>query len=104
MTDQRRGGSARGDDAPGYRGALPPREDALARPWVLIVLGIFVLMLALSFANVPSTLFPSPTPSPLPSISAAPGASGSAGGSPTASTPASVAASPSAVASPSPTP
>jgi hypothetical protein len=45
MTDQRRGGSARGDEGPGYRGSLPPRYDSLARPWVLIVLGIFVLML-----------------------------------------------------------
>ena len=68
MTDQRRGGSAR-DDAPGYRGALPPRNDALAKPWVLVVVGIVVLIFALAFANVPTTLFPSPTP--LPSISAA---------------------------------
>jgi len=45
MTDQRRGGSARGDQAPapGYRGALPPRSDTLARPWVVIVLVIVVL-------------------------------------------------------------
>jgi hypothetical protein len=90
MTDQRRGGSARGEEQqPGYRGALPPRTDSLARPWVLIVLVIFILIFALSLANVPTTLFPSPTPAPLPSLSAAPsgsaGASGSARASPSAS-------------------
>jgi hypothetical protein len=101
MTDQRRGGSARADEGPGYRGSLPPRYDSLARPWVLIVLGIFVLMLALSFANVPTTLFPSPTPLPLASATAAPSASGSAAASVVASVPASAAAS---SASPSPSP
>ncbi len=104
MTDQRRGGSTRGDaaPAPGYRGALPPRSDSLARPWVLIVLGIVVLIFALSFANVPTTLFPSPTPSPLPSASAsvAPSASGSATAS--GSTAASAQVSASVAASPTP--
>jgi hypothetical protein len=86
-------------DQPGYRGALPPRNDALARPWVLIVLGIVVLIFALSLANVPTTLFPSPTPSPLASFSAVPSPSGSGSGSPAASAPASASA-----GSPSPSP
>jgi hypothetical protein len=66
----------------GYRGALPPRNDSLARPWVIVVLAIFVLIFALSFAGFPSRLFTEPSPSPLqsvaPSGSAAPSVSGSA--------------------------
>ena len=27
----------------GYRGALPERNDALARPWVITVIAIFML-------------------------------------------------------------
>ena len=53
---------------PGYRGALPTREDRLARPWMLTVIGIFVLVLVLSVLGVPSRLFPEPTPIPLPSL------------------------------------
>lgn len=83
MTEQRPGGPREPRDpreprearvgreperAPGYRGALPPRNDALARPWVLTVIGIFVLMIVLSFAGFPSVLFPSPSASPLPSV------------------------------------
>jgi len=77
MTDQQRPSS-------GYRGALPPRNDRLARPWVLIVIGLFVLMLVLSFLGFPSALTPEPTPRPLPSAGASvpaasvPAASGSA--------------------------
>ena len=108
MTDQRRGGPSRGEvpPAPGYRGALPPQTDTLARPWVLIVLAIFILIFALSLLNVPTTLFPPATPTPAPSISAEPSASGSASPSASASASASgsAGASASASASPSPTP
>ena len=72
MTDQQRSST-------GYRGALPPRDDRLARPWVVIVIGLFVLMFVLSFLGFPSALTPDPTPLPLPSAGAsAPAASGSA--------------------------
>ena len=64
MTEQRP------DRAPGYRGALPPRNDALARPWVLAVVGILVLIVVLSLAGLPSRLFESPSasPQPIPSV------------------------------------
>jgi hypothetical protein len=52
----------------GYRGTLPPRGDRLARPWLVVVAGIFVLILVLSFVGVPSRLIPDPTPFPLTSI------------------------------------
>ena len=72
MTDQR---------PSGYRGALPTRNDTIARPWVLAVIAIFVLMFVLSFLGFPASLFPepssSPNPSLVPSTSAAPSASGS---------------------------
>ena len=29
-------------DQPGYRGALPTRDDRLARPWIIVVIAIFV--------------------------------------------------------------
>ena len=32
----------------GYRGTLPPRNDWLARGWVLVVIAIFILMMLLS--------------------------------------------------------
>jgi hypothetical protein len=57
---------------PGYRGALPPRGDALARPWVVIVIALFVLVFALSFAGLPSRLFPAPSVEPIPSFSPGP--------------------------------
>jgi hypothetical protein len=85
MTDQ--------DRSPGgYRGALPERGDRLARPWVVTVIAIFVLMFVLALAGVPSSLIPesSPTPLPLPSVSASVDASASA----SASVEASAAASP----------
>jgi cytoskeletal protein RodZ len=92
------------DRTPGYRGALPPREDRLARPWILLVIAAFVLILVLSVLGVPSRFIPEPTPVPLPSVPAAsfsvePSASVSASASASAS------ASPSAAeeASPSPT-
>lgn len=76
---------------PGYRGALPSREDRLARPWILAVLGIFVLVIVLSVLGVPSRFIPDPTPVPLPSLPA----STSAEASPSASASESASASPS---------
>lgn len=52
---------------PGYRKSLPTRDDRLARPWILTILGIFVLVFVLSILGIPSRLFPEPTPVPLPS-------------------------------------
>lgn len=63
---------------PGYRGSLPPREDHLARPWILAVLGIFVLVIVLSVAGVPSRFIPDPTPLPTPSSTPVPSESPSA--------------------------
>jgi len=68
MTDARR-------PEGGYRGALPPRQDELARPWVVIVFVIFVLIFVLSFLGFPSKLFVEPSPSPSPSFSLSPSAS-----------------------------
>jgi cytoskeletal protein RodZ len=82
---------------PGYRGALPPREDRLARPWILIVIGIFVLIIVLSIFAVPSRFITEPTPLPLPSST--PASSESAGPSASASASASAEASASADAS-----
>ena len=53
---------------PGYRGALPTRDDRLARPWILIVFAIFVAILILSAFEIPSRFAPEPTPLPVPSI------------------------------------
>lgn len=52
----------------GYRGALPERNDTLARPWILGVIGIFVLIFVLSALEVPSRFIPDPTPIPTPSV------------------------------------
>jgi hypothetical protein len=52
----------------GYRGALPERTDTLAKPWILGVIGIFVLILVLSALEVPSRFIPDPTPLPVPSV------------------------------------
>jgi thiol:disulfide interchange protein len=73
--------TGRAEGSGGYRGALPPRQDALAAPWVIAVVAIFVLIFALSLAGLPSNLLasPSPIPSGLPSASAGPSASGSGG-------------------------
>jgi hypothetical protein len=91
---------------PGYRGALPPREDRLARPWILIVLGIFVLIIVLSVGGIPSRFIPEPTPIPIPSLapvpSESPSAEPSASASAESSAPASAEASESASAEPSP--
>jgi len=100
MTSQTPGTDPRRE--PGYRGTLATRDDRLARPWILAVLGIFALVLVLSVAGIPSRFFPEPTPlplsSPIPSIPE-PSASGSASASPSASSSAS--ASESSSASPS---
>jgi hypothetical protein len=72
----------------GYRGALPPRNDTIAKPWVLAVVAAFVLMFVLAFLGFPGSLFPQPSGSPnpsfsqVPSTSAAPSASGDAAESP----------------------
>lgn len=86
---------------PGYRGALPTRDDRLARPWIVAVIAAFLLILALSAAGIPSRLIPDPTPVPLPSISpiGSPAASAEASESPEASG----SAESSASAQPSPT-
>lgn len=65
----------------GYRGALPPRQDRLAAPWVVVVVAIFLLMIVLSFVGLPSAFFPEATPSPLPSVAASASASPAASGS-----------------------
>ncbi len=53
---------------PGYRGALPTRDDRLARPWILIVFAIFVAILVLSAFEIPSRFAPEPTPIPVQSL------------------------------------
>ncbi len=83
----------------GYRGALPPREDRLARPWIVTVIGIFVLVLLLSILGVPSRFIPDETPLPVPSPSASASSSASAEASGSASPSASLSTS----AEPSPT-
>lgn len=90
---------------PGYRGALPTREDRLARTWILTIIAIFVLVLVLAVIGIPSRFVPEPTLIPLPSTPASssvePSASGSASASPSASASASASASESASPSPS---
>jgi len=76
MTDQR---------PSGYRGALPTRNDTIARPWVLAVVAIFVLMFVLAFLGFPSSLFPQPSGSPNPSFSLSPSTSAAASPSGSAS-------------------
>lgn len=55
----------------GYRGALPTRQDRLAKPWILTVVAIFLLVIVLSIAGIPSRFIPEETFAPLPSIPAA---------------------------------
>ena len=82
---------------PGYRGSLPTRHDRLARPWMFIITGIFVLIIVLSLLAIPSRFIPDPTPVPLPSAPASSSVEPSASASSSASE--SVSASPSASAS-----
>jgi cytoskeletal protein RodZ len=91
----------------GYRGALPTRQDRLAKPWILTVVAIFLLVIVLSIAGIPSRFIPEPTVEPLPSIPAAsatpePTESPSPSASPSGS--ASGSESPSPSASPTPAP
>ena len=86
------------NEPPGYRGALPTREDRLARNWVLAVIGVFVLVLVLAVAGIPSRFIPEPTAIPLPSTPA----SGSVEPSASASASAPAEPSPSASVSGSP--
>lgn len=87
--------------APGYRGSLPTREDRLARPWILTVIGAFVLVLALSLLGIPSRFIPDPTPIPFPSTGASQSAEPSASESESASEAPSSSGSPSVEPSPS---
>jgi len=96
------------DLAPGYRGALPPRGERLARVWVVLVILGFAFMFVLAALNVPSVLFPEPTPVPIPSLSPGPNGSESPTPSetsaPSGSPGESGSASPSVTGSPAPTP
>jgi len=91
-------------EQPGYRGALPPRGERMARVWVLIVILGFAFMFVLAALNVPSTLFPEPTPSPIPSLGPAPSETSAPSGSPGESVSAPPSVTPSTPGSPSPTP
>jgi hypothetical protein len=86
----------------GYRGALSPRNDRLGRPWVITVIGVFVLIIVLSLLQIPSRFIPDPTPVPVPSTPAAP--SESAEASPSGSVTPSGSAAPSGSAVPSVSP
>jgi hypothetical protein len=70
---------------PGYRGALPTRDDRLARPWILIVFVIFVSIFILSALEIPTRFTSEPTPLPVPSFSEPPSPSTSESASPQAS-------------------
>jgi hypothetical protein len=65
----------------GYRGALPPRNDWLARGWVLVVIAIFLSLFVLAFLNVPTRFLPEPTPIPTPLVTPAPSGSAEPSGS-----------------------
>jgi hypothetical protein len=93
-------------ETPGYRGALPPRNEWLARGWTLAVIGIFLAMFVLAALDVPSRFIPEPTPTPVPSATPVPSGTPapSASGSPGASGSPAASASESETESPSPTP
>jgi len=99
-------------EQPGYRGALPPRGERMARVWVVLVILGFLSMFVLAALNVPSVWFPEPTPVPVPSVSPGPSESGSPApsessapdGSPGESVGASPSVSPAESGSPEPTP
>jgi hypothetical protein len=71
----------RPDTTPGYRGALPPRNDWLARGWVVAVIAIFLSLFVLDILNVPTRFLPEPTPLPTPVVSPAPSGSAEPSGS-----------------------
>ena len=87
---------------PGYRGSLPPLQDRLAKPWLMIVAGIFVLIILLSVAGVPSRFIPDPTPVPTPIATPSPSVEASASASEAASPSAEASASPTSAASAEP--
>jgi hypothetical protein len=89
---------------PGYRGALPTRDDRLARPWILIVFVIFVSIFILSALQIPTRFAPQPTPLPVPSFSEPPSPSASPEASDSGSPEASGSGSPEATESASPSP
>jgi hypothetical protein len=91
-------------DQPGYRGALPTRDDRLARPWVIVVIAIFVGIIVLSALEIPSRFAPDPTPLPVPSIPATPSPEPTESPSLEPEPSGSGSAAPSGSASPSPTP
>jgi hypothetical protein len=65
----------------GYRGALPPRKDWLARGWVVAVIAIFLSLFVLDILNVPTRFLPEATPLPTPIVSPAPSGSAEPSGS-----------------------
>lgn len=65
----------RSTEGGGYRGALPPRNDWLARGWVLIAIAIFLSLFVLALLDVPSRFLPEPTPVPTPVVTPAPSGS-----------------------------
>ena len=89
---------------PGYRGSLPTRHDRLARPWIFIISGTFVLIMVLSVLAIPSRFIPDPTPVPLPSAPASSSVEPSASASESTSVSPSASASESASASAEPSP
>ena len=91
-------------DQPGYRGALPTRDDRLARPWVIIVVAIFLAIIVLSAFEIPSRFAPEPTPLPIPSLPATPSSEPTESPSAEPEPSGSGSAAPSGSASPSPTP
>jgi hypothetical protein len=68
------------DSGTGYRGALPPRSDWLARGWVIVVIAIFLSLFVLDVLNVPTRLLPEPTPVPTPVLTPAPSGSAAPSG------------------------
>jgi hypothetical protein len=91
-------------DQPGYRGALPTRNDRLARPWIIAVVVIFLAIFVLSALEIPSRFAAEPTPLPIPSIPATPSAEPTDSASPEPDPSGSGSPDASGSASPSPTP
>jgi hypothetical protein len=69
------------DSGSGYRGALPPRNDWLARGWVAVAILIFISLFVLASLNVPTIFLPEATPLPTPVVSPAPSGSAEPSGS-----------------------
>jgi hypothetical protein len=91
-----------GEGTPGYRGALPPRNDWLARGWVIVVILIFLSLFVLDILNVPTRFLPEATPGPTPVVTPAPSGSAEPSGSGEPSAAPSGSAEPSASPSSSP--